>query len=136
MNELEARNTMQSTILTALPVPAARISWQGLRFIAPNASWISVTIVHDPSTQHTFGTPGYARSYRRTGGLTVQCFVPAKDGSMDDVITIARTVKNLFEGNTISGIRFFDAGIVESPPVEAEWLQANAVVTFQYEELK
>jgi len=137
MNELQARDIMQATILAGLPVPASRIAWQGLHFDPPLLlSWIRVDIQHDPSRQLSFGTPGLTRTFRRTGGLIVQCFAPAKGASMDEVVQLAINVKNLFEGNTISTIRFFDAGFREVPPLDATWLQANVNITFQYDELK
>lgn len=147
MTENEARDTMQATIFAAVltgigvTTKATQMQWQGLSFDPPNTSpWISTHINHDGANQLSFGKEGGVglgtRKYRRTGGITVQCFVPAKDGAMDDVVNLAREVKNLFEGNTISGIRFSNVTVREAPVREAEWLQANFDGDFEYDEQK
>ncbi len=100
-------------------------------FITRGAPWVRVTILTGTSTQVAMGS---TRRWRRLGIVTVQIFTPAGSGT-GLATRLADTVRDIFEGRTISGI-IFRATSLTRVEVDASWMQHNADTPFQADELR
>jgi hypothetical protein len=100
-------------------------------FITRGAAWVRVTVLPGTSTQVAMGT---VRRWRRLGIVTVQIFTPAGSGT-GLATQLADTVRDIFEGFTISGI-IFRATSLTRVEVDAAWMQHNADTPYQADELR
>ena len=102
-------------------------------FTPPEGDWMRVTLVPLSSQQDTLGKAP-DRKWLRRGTVITQIFTPANKGtSQADGLT--QFVREVFEGRTISGLRFRAANPVPVPAGEdARWYQVNVDQAFDYHE--
>lgn len=100
-------------------------------FITRGEAWVRVTVLPGTSTQVAMGT---IRRWRRLGIVTIQIFTPAGSGT-GLATRLADTVRDIFEGRTISGI-IFRATSLTRVEVDASWMQHNADTPYQADELR
>jgi hypothetical protein len=77
---------------------------------------------------------GDTRRFRRVGIIEVQIFTPAGSGT-GLATQLADTVRDIFEGRTISGV-IFRATSLTRVGVDGAWMQHNASTPFQADELR
>lgn len=97
------------------------------------ASWVRVTIRHNPAFQETLGPEG-DRKFERPGTVFVQVFT-ALDGGRSPGDTLAETARGIFEGKTLSGVRFNAVSVQEIGPLKG-WYQHNVEAIFAYTDRK
>lgn len=97
-----------------------------------STTWLRLVIRHSDSRQETLGKEDN-RKFDRSGFVIVQIFVPLDEGMVDD--TLVSAVRNIFEGKTISSIRFYGVNVREIGP-DTKWFQINIEAPFNYEETK
>jgi hypothetical protein len=96
-----------------------------------NSAWVRLTILPGASQQVEMGN---TRRWRRVGVLVVQIFVPAASGT-GLAAELGDTVRDIFEGVTISGV-IFRATSLNRVGLDGAWLQYNASTSFQADELR
>jgi hypothetical protein len=96
-----------------------------------NEPWVRVTVLTGASSQVAMGDQ---RRWRRVGDVTVQIFTPAGSGT-GLATQLADTVRDIFEGRTISGV-IFRATSLTRVDVDDAWMQHNASTSFQADELR
>lgn len=131
-------NTDWTTKTPALTTTVPDVQWPGLP-AGPGPvgkSWARIRIRHTSSRQVTFGPPGQRR-FERGGIITVQVFAPlSPQNGLSLAEKLAIIARDAYEGRgTATGIWFRNARIVEVGP-SGEWYQYNAVVEFQYDEMR
>jgi hypothetical protein len=121
----------------AAPWPGLLVRWPGL--LAPNpppasAAWWLPAMQHIGGGQASLSCEAGVRRWRRTGLLTVQCFVPLGNGSLQEATRMACAVRDAIQGTaTPGGVWFRNATTKEIGP-DASWYQVNALATFTYDE--
>jgi hypothetical protein len=100
-------------------------------FITRGSPWVRVTVLPGTRTQVAMGS---VRRWRSLGIVTVQIFTPAGSGT-GLATRLADTVRDIFEGSTISGI-IFRATSLTRVEVDASWMQHNADTPYQADELR
>ena len=96
-----------------------------------NSAWVRLTILPGASSQVEMGN---LRRWRRIGVIVVQIFVPAASGT-GLAAELGDTVRDIFEGVTISGV-IFRATSLNRVGLDGAWLQYNASTSFQADELR
>jgi hypothetical protein len=96
--------------------------------------WTAFHINHNGGDQHTLGAAG-ARTFVRTGSVTLQVFVPAGQRGLEDATTLATAARNVFEGETIEGVRFYRVG-ARTVGRDGAWFQVNVRADFEFDEVK
>lgn len=96
--------------------------------------WCRFEVRHETGNQETLGAVGN-RKFERTGFAVAQVFGPV-DAGQYATTEKARTVRDLFEGQTISGIRIFGVALQHVGVSEKRWYQVNVPVRFEHTELK
>ncbi len=96
-----------------------------------NSPFVRLTILQGDAFQVEMGV---TRRWRRPGVVTVQIFIPVGQGTGDATV-FGDTVRDIFEGRTISGV-IFRATSVQRLGRSENWLQWNAVTPFQSDELR
>jgi hypothetical protein len=102
-------------------------------FDAPNEDWCRVTVRNQESNQETLGRVTNRR-YLRRGVLFVQIFTLVGTGTLLSDGHVQR-VREIFEGVSFDGLRFFDA-VHREIGQDGKFYQANVVCAFDYEERK
>lgn len=96
-------------------------------------SWVRLAVRNNTSIQETMGAEG-GREYLRKGSTYIQVFTKVDDG-MQKADILAEQLRDIFEGVSVSGIRFFDVlvkeGIEDSP-----WKQTLVEAQFEYNQRK
>lgn len=96
-----------------------------------NSAWVRLTVLPGASQQVEMGR---LRRWRRVGVIVVQIFVPAASGT-GLAMEIGDTVRDIFEGVTLSGV-IFRATSLNRVGLDGAWLQYNASTSFQSDELR
>lgn len=109
------------------------------------APWAAFYIRHDGSDQATIAEEG-RRTFTRTGGLSLQVFVPAGQRGLTDATALAMVAANAFEGKTVDGVRFYRVGVrtvgADRTEVKGQdtlsdaWFQVNVHADFEFDEIK
>jgi hypothetical protein len=98
-----------------------------------DAVWYRLAVRHADRNQESLGGLG-ARKFESEGSVFVQCFAPLDSGAaLAD--TLAETARSIFEGKTLTQIRFTSAAVREIGPTD-DWYQINVEATFTYTETK
>lgn len=97
----------------------------------PPSAWVRLTIKHETGIQSTQGRP--ARYYRR-GRIYVQIFTPINAGRKASDLVVESAITAL-EAQTIGPLSDCVTTYGCSPnelPADAQWMQCNVVVPFDY----
>lgn len=125
-----AANTIRSQFNTEFSNlrPNVEIAWPNIAF-TPNSgeSWVRLTIQDGDSRQ--VATVG--EKWRHPGVVIVQVFVPEGTGD-GTALAIADDVVSVFQGMTLSGIRF-RASSAETVGASDGWYQVNVTTDFEYD---
>ena len=98
--------------------------------------WAAFHILHDGSDQATLGPAG-ERTFTRTGQFQLQIFVPAGQRGLEQATAFATPAINVFEGNTLDGVRFYRVGRKEvGREPGSSWYQVNVAGDFEFDETK
>lgn len=113
---------------------ATDVTLDGESFDPPvDTAWVRLSIRHNASNQESLGATG-TRKFTRGGVVMVQVFGRLNKGSRE-ADTLAQSAQAVFEGRTVSGIRFLDVVPREIGPSES-WYQFNVEANFEYTETK
>ena len=134
MKAVEARDAMCSMVLaawnTALYGP---MLWQGKSGEPPaDGPWGRTSIQHFPSSADGIGDLN--SSYCIKGVLTVQCFSPVGK-STDTAYNAAQSIVDNFSGVRSGSIVFRNPHVRELP-VDGNFNQVNALVSFEYTDVR
>lgn len=95
--------------------------------------WVRLTVRHTTGDQETLGPVGN-RKFERGGSVIIQIFI-LLDKATARADELASLVRNIFEGKTISQIRF--RGVITREIGEGtKWYQLNVEAPFRYNETK
>lgn len=121
------------------PEAAPELLWEGVEKSGPPAqsdAFARVTILHASGRQRSLASDTGTRRFERDGIVTVQCFAPRGRRGPTLAEALASVAKDAFEGKASpGGVWFRNATIKEVGP-DKGWFQVNAVVQFQYDEVK
>lgn len=96
--------------------------------------WVRFTVRHSISSQETLGKENN-RKFNRAGRVLVQIFVVLDKGT-DRSDELSTKVRNIFEGKTVSGIRFTAVTIREIGEDNQKWFSVIVEAPFNYTEIK
>lgn len=94
--------------------------------------WVRLTILGGTRSQVEFGND---RRFRADGVVRVNAFLPAGEGE-GLVEDLADAVKNIYEGRTIDGVRFFTTEYTRSGQFEDAWQVFNIDTNYDADELR
>lgn len=97
-------------------------------------AWMAFHINHDGGGQHSLGERG-GRTFTRKGGFVLQIFVPAGQRGLEEATALATSAINVFEGETIGGVRFYRVG-QRTVGRDGSWFQVNVRGDFEFDEVK
>lgn len=144
-----ARDEMAAIVREALaPFPGLVVKYDGVDSLEPPSSdtdWVRVSIQHEDAGQASLSGPinGVTR-WGRGGFVFVQCFArqapldaaPGDPIGIDKAMIYACAVRDAFQGRASdSGVWFRKCNAREVGP-DKSWYQANASITFDYDEVK
>lgn len=102
---------------------------------ADNSYWVRVSVQHNDGEQAALGGEVGNQFFRRFGLIFVQVFGPKGKGKQV-LNQHSYTALKVFEGQSISGIRFYNCRITGVPiPSREKWAQQNVVAEFQYDDI-
>lgn len=102
-------------------------------FDEPDGEWVRLSVNTNSRVQETLGPIG-SRRYFSGASILVQCYTKTDQGRQG-ADTLARTITNLFEGVSFSGVNCNNAIARETPP-KGKWLQTVVEIEFTYDETK
>lgn len=135
MTELSAaRETLYEAFKDAWVAQSAPYFFDNEVATPDAAGWLRLVVRHRSGEQETLGPIG-SRKFERVGSVIVQVFTPLDEGtSVSD--TLVDLVREVFEGKTLSGIRFAGVTTREIGPTVDKWYQVNVDAPFNYDETK
>lgn len=95
--------------------------------------WVRLTVNTNSRIQETLGPIG-ARRYFSGGSIFVQCYARTDQGRQA-TDTLAKTITDIFEGVSFSGVNGNNA-IARESPAKGKWLQTIVEIEFTYDETK
>lgn len=95
--------------------------------------WVRLTVNTNSRVQETLGPIG-ARKYFSGASIFVQCYTRTDQGRQA-ADTLAKTITDIFEGVSFSGVNCNNSITRESPP-KGKWLQFVVEIEFTYDETK
>lgn len=144
----QAIDQMSAVVVLGLaPWPELVVKWDGVDTLEPpsgDVDWVRVTISHDDGGQGSLSGDTGKRRWRRNGFILVQCFAqqvpegtaPGDPVGKDKAMLYACAVRDAFQGRaTDGGVWFRNCNAKEVGP-DRSWYQANASITFDYDEVK
>jgi hypothetical protein len=144
-----ARDQMYAIAAQALAAfPGLVVKYDGVDSLDPPPSdqdWVRVGIQHEDGGQASLSGPvnGKVR-WGRNGFIFAQCFAvqapavvaPGQPVGIDKAMMYACAVRDAFQGRaTDGGVWFRNCNAREVGP-DKSWYQANASITFDYDEVK
>lgn len=102
-------------------------------FDEPDGDWVRLSVLTKSRIQETLGPIG-GRRYFSGASILVQCYTKTDQGRQG-ADTLARTITDLFEGISFSGVNGNNAIAREGPP-KGKWLQTVVEIEFTYDETK
>lgn len=96
-------------------------------------SWLRASIRHINSFQNTLGAPGN-RNFERQASFNAQIFTPVDSGRKAADL-LAQSVRDIFEGVSLSGIYFFQSSVKEGL-TDGVWYSIVVNNFFTYNETK
>jgi len=113
--------------------PTVPLQYTGDSFDPPDkGSWVKLTIIGGLATQVEFGIQ---RRFRRGGIIRVQFYLVAGDGS-GLAFDFGDSVKEILEGDTSTGIRFFTTSLPIEESAEGAWHRWHVDTDFDADELR
>ncbi len=110
----------------------ARVAWGGTHFDPPDSDWSRLSFLWGDGFEHTMGGPDRGKN-ELIGVVTVQLFVPPGEGT-GQLEVYADGVRNIFNRQVVSGVRF---GAPSGPRAASQregWLQVDIDIPFTVEE--
>lgn len=134
MTESEVRNLIVSTFMNEFDGDFP-IAVDNKKFTQPNppVNWQRIAVQFNTGFQESLGIKTN-RKFSGLGLVTMQVFTPINKGT-DENDSLARASKILFDGEHIQQLRFFN-GRIETIGPDKEWYQQNAVVEFEFEDIR
>ncbi len=102
-------------------------------FDPPDDAWARVVVRHAVRGQESLGGVGL-RKFESVGTAIVQCFAPLESGAAG-ADTLAQVAMGIFEGKTLTGVRFTAAAPIEIGAGK-DFYQINVECFFTYSETK
>lgn len=144
-----AKSQMNAIAAAALAAfPGLVVQYTGVDALEPpdaDKDWARVDIQHDGAGQGSLSGPvNGAVRWRRNGYIFVQCYgrlapVGAAPGDLiglDQAMAIACAVRDAFQGRATEGGVWFRKCEAKEVGPHLAWYQANAVIRFEYDEVK
>jgi hypothetical protein len=132
----EARKTVYTTVLNSGIMATDKIALDNEAFEAPidGSSWMRVAVRNNGSEKETLGP----YKYERRASAYVQIFVPVDAGltnatAANNADALATSVRDLFEGKSLSGLNFAGVLIREGRP-DGRWFLVVVDAPFNYHE--
>jgi len=123
----------------AVTYPTADVRWAGAeKRVSPNplAPWFRWMMQHTEGGQASLSCEHGERRWRREGLIIVQCFAPLDKGGLTLAQRMAESVRDAYQGvGTPSGVWFRNATTQEIG-TDLSWYNVNAVIQFNYEEVR
>lgn len=116
-----------------------KIYWQGVPANnSPNSqdSWIRVEMQHVAGRQASLAGVDGVRRWNRTGFISVQCFAPLAGGSVQKATKLAGVVRDALQGKATASRVWFRNARVNEIGEDRDWFNVNAIIDFDYDELK
>jgi len=131
MTATEVRNTIMARYLDAF---SGQFTIALDNQISETADkWVRLAVNFETGAQDSLGTAGN-RKFLRGGTIFVQVFTPINKGTDDnDDLAVAST--NLYDGVRIDDLWMFN-GRIRTVGADGEFYQQNAVIDFQYEDVR
>jgi hypothetical protein len=113
--------------------PTVPLMYVGDDFDPPDqGDWARVTVLGGLPSQVEFGL---YRRFRRPGIIRVQFWLVTGLGS-GQVYDYADSIKEILEGDTSTGVRFFNTGLPVEEAVEGTWHRWRTDTNFDADELR
>lgn len=131
----EAKEAVYLAFQTAWVTTGLPYTFENESFTTPSSAWARFSVRQAAWTQDTLGRAGN-RKFSRQGIATAQIFTPLNQGTAQ-ADSLATTVKNAFEGVSLSGttLVFRDVLVREIGPDE-NWYQVNVEADFEFFETR
>lgn len=111
------------------------IAWDNVDFNPKNrVEFVRFSWQENGGSQETLGSVGN-RLFRHVGILFIQVLVK-RSIATKRIDELADDALNLFEGKTISGVRFINCGKRNVTNFEPEWFQVNVICEFSLDIIK
>lgn len=119
--------------------PEANMYWEGVvpsSGPTPNDIWVRTSLVHVTGRQSSLAGEDGVRRWNRTGFVQSQCFAPLARGSVQAATRLATVIRDALQGKqTESCVWFRNPRIIEIGE-EKDWFNVNAIIDFDYDELR
>ena len=133
MTVTEVRNIIMSRYLTEYTGQFI-IAIDNQKIDAPtDEEWVRLTVNFNDGFQDSLGTAGN-RKYLKSGMIFIQVFFPINKGT-NNSDTLAEDSANLFDGVRIDDLWMYN-GRVKTIGSDGEFFQQNAIVDFDYENVR
>jgi hypothetical protein len=130
----EARGIINTAYITGSGLDDAHLDLDNEKFDPPTGdAWARLVVRHAARGQESLGGVGL-RKFESVGTAIIQCFAPLESGAAE-ADTLAQVAMGIFEGKTLSGVRFTAAAPIEIGPGK-DWYQINVEAFFTYTETK
>ena len=130
----EARGIIYTAYLAGSGLDTDHLTLDNEDFNPPELeAWARLVVRHAARGQESLGGVGL-RKFESVGTAIIQCFAPLETGA-DEADTLAEVAMGIFEGKTLSGIRFTAAAPIEIGPGK-DWYQINVECFFSYTQTK
>lgn len=128
----EARGIINTAFIAGWP--NSDLTLDNENYVPPTAApWARLVVRHAARGQESLGGVGL-RKFESVGTAIIQCFQPLETGT-DGADTLAQVAMGIFEGKTLTGVRFTAAAPVEIGPGK-DWYQVNVECFFSYTQTK
>jgi hypothetical protein len=130
----EARGIIYTAYLADAGLDTAHLTLDNEHFDPPELeAWARLVVRHAGRAQESLGGVGL-RKFESVGTAIIQCFSPLEDGA-EGADTLAQVAMGIFEGKTLTGVRFTAAAPIEIGAGD-DFYQINVECFFSYTELK
>ena len=109
------------------------IAWPDVQFTKPNGTWVRFSMKNNDGFQASIGAPS-SNMFRRRGIVYIQIFQKEGQGSTD-ARAKADTAADIFIGQVIQGIRFYDVNARDIGADGNGWYQWQVAAEFEYDRI-
>ncbi len=95
--------------------------------------WVRLTVNFNDGSQNSLGTAG-TRKFLKTGLIIIQVFTPINTGT-DENDNLAVDSANLYDGVRLQDLWMYNGRIV-TIGADGEYYQQNAIIEFDYEDIR
>jgi len=137
----QGRDEISNVFKTALDASAfssAVVLYDNTKTDVPEdgtGTWIRFGVRHNTGGQATLSGEVGTKRYRRTGLISIQCFLPINKGSQDGD-AISQVFVDAFENPTPAGEVLYRSVVPTVIGVSGSWFQVNIIGQFEYDEVK